>query len=203
MPFVALPKASLTENALVYNQKPNFGEWVAAGSLLQRADKAARWWLGDWFVWGEQEFGDQAYQAVEDSDPEQLRWAIYCAQRVALCNRRPKLLFGHHQAVAHLEPAEQDKWLGIAEDKRLSVRELKASIKAGKLMLQEDIDALQRSLPQIGDIAFVFASPVWQRFKHQDWAERDKATIEQRKAWLEMLREPAEMAATLARELEA
>ena len=110
LPFVALPKATITNNALIYNdQPPTFDEWMTHGAALQQCSGAALWWIGDWFVWGEQQFGESAYQAVGDYEPETVRCAVWVSSRVSRANRRASLSWTHHQQVAALDPADQDK----------------------------------------------------------------------------------------------
>jgi hypothetical protein len=53
------------------------------------------------------------------------------ARRVPRENRRPRLSFSHHEAVAHLDHESQRHWLDIAEEYRLTRDELRAQISAG------------------------------------------------------------------------
>jgi hypothetical protein len=202
LPFVALPKATITDNALVYNdQPPTFEEWQAHGTALQKCSGAALWWVGDWFVWGEQQFGEKAYQAVGDYEPETVRKAVWVASRVSLGARRPNLPFTFHQEVAPLDPAAQEHWLAVAESHAMTRQELRASIKAGRVMSQAEIDAQKTIAPALVDVELVFHGAPWQRFVKQQWVDRNKASAEEKRRWLEALREPARMAAELEKEL--
>jgi hypothetical protein len=202
LPFVALPKATLTDNALVYSdQPPTFEEWQAHGKALQQCSGAALWWVGDWFVYGENRFGEEAYQAVGDYEPETVRKAVWVSSRVPLRHRTPLLSWKHHDAVASQEPADQVKWLGLAVEHQLTTRELYASIKAGRVVSQSEIDAQKTIAPALVDVELVFHDPKWQRFVKQQWADRNNVPSEEKRRWLEALREPARMAAELEKEL--
>lgn len=203
LPFVTLPKASLTECALFYEQTPTYAEWEAHGLALRQCSGAALWWIGDWFVWGEQQFGEEAYQAVGYYEPETIRKAIWISSRIPLANRNSKLSHAHHQEVAACSPGEQGKWLDLAEKEGLTKNELRASIKAGKVVTQDEIDQQRELAPALVDVELVFQTPHWLRFVKQQWIDRDKLPVGEKRRWLEALREPARMAAELERELEA
>lgn len=202
--FVALPKATLTENALAYGEaKPTFDEWQEHGKALQQCSGAALWWVGDWFVYGEQQFGEMAYQAVGDYEPETVRGAVWTCSRVLQKNRKAELGFMHHKMVAAMPESEQVKWLGLAVEHQLTTRELSASIKAGRIVRQPEIDAQKLIGPALVDVELVFHNPQWQRFVKQQWPERDRIDMAEKLRWLAVLREPVEMYETLKREVEA
>jgi hypothetical protein len=82
-------------------------------------------------------------------------------------------------------------------------QELRASIKAGKIMRQSDIDAQKQIAGALVDVELVFFGAPWQRFVKQQWEARSAVSIEEKRRWLEALREPARMAAQLEQELAA
>ena len=51
-------------------------------------------------------------------EAQTLMHAASVAGKVEICRRRQNLSWSHHQEVASLLPAEQDKWLDMAESKR-------------------------------------------------------------------------------------
>ena len=202
-PSITLPNASLTPQALCYDAKPSFDEWQAHGEFLRSCNGASMWWIGDWFVWGEQEFGEEAYQAVDGYDSETIRKAIWVSNNVTLDRRNPKLSWTHHSCIASCDAASQTKWLDAAQEHDLTQRELQASIKAGKLITQADLDARKaESVGDLLDLQLIFADPRWLRFKKQQWNNRHNLAPEQRLAWLEVLKEAAEMYETLRQEEE-
>jgi hypothetical protein len=103
--------------------------------------------------------------------------------------------------VSALEPAEQVKWLGLAVVNKLTTRELSASIKAGQVVRQADIDAQKQIAGALVDVELVFFGAPWQRFVKQQWEARSAVSTEEKRRWLEALREPARMAAQLEQEL--
>jgi hypothetical protein len=197
-----LPKLAATDSSLIYTEIPTYAEWDAHGKSLDRCNAAILWWIGDWFIYGENRFGEEAYQAVGEYETETVRWAVWVASRVAQSNRRPELRHKHHQYVAALEPADQVKWLGLAVEHKLTTRELSASIKAGQVVRQADIDAQKQIAGALVDVELVFFGAPWQRFVKQQWEARNTVSIEEKRRWLEALREPARMAAELEKELE-
>ena len=199
--FVALPKASLTENGLTYDQTPTFAEWEAHGKALQQCSGATLWWVGDWFVYGEGRFGEEAYQAVGDYEPETVRLSVWVASRCLPANRRKELSHKHHALVAAMLPDEQAKWLDLSVKHKLTTRELSASIKVGQVVRQADIDAQKQIAGALVDVELVFFGAPWQRFVKQQWEARNTVGIDEKRRWLEALREPARMAAELEKEL--
>lgn len=200
--FVALAKLAATDSSLIYTEIPTYAEWDAHGKSLDRCNAAILWWIGDWFIYGENHFGEEAYQAVGDYEPETVRNAVWVASRVRQANRN-SLSYSHHQEVAALEEHDQIKWLAIAESERLTKRELRASIKAGQVVRQADIDAQKQIAGALVDVELVFFGAPWQRFVKQQWEARSAVSIEEKRRWLEALREPARMAAQLEQELAA
>lgn len=95
---------------------PEFMQWVAIGHWLGGISTAVKWWIGDWLSFGEGAWGERYAQAAEATglDIGTLQnWAYTCRQ-VLPSRRRAELSFTAHYAVAKLEPAEQEEWLGYA-----------------------------------------------------------------------------------------
>lgn len=104
-------------------------------------------WLGDWANYGETSWGDKYSELIEQTgyNHQTLRDAAWVCNAVTLSRRKDKLTFAHHKEVAHLEPAAQTKWLSTAERERLTTRELRASVKANKIV--RDSAATTTKLP--------------------------------------------------------
>jgi len=81
------------------------------------------------------------------------------------------------------------------------MRELRASIKVGRIVSQEEIDAQRAIAPALVDVELVFHDPKWLRFVKQQWNDRASIPVDEKRRWLEALREPARMAAELEKEL--
>lgn len=126
------------EVGLVITGNPSYEEWEECGKLIQRAGKAAMFWIGDWLWYGEKKYGDTYSQAIEDTglDYDTLKAAKWVCGRIELVRRRTNLSFSHHREVASLEPKEQEHWLGEASQKGWSQKELRSAIRRS-----EDVDA--------------------------------------------------------------
>lgn len=122
----------------------DYDAWERAGQLLGQIGRASSWWAGDWLTYGERHFGEQYAQGVSVlgySNNTIRNWQWVC-ERVPINRRVSALGFAHHQAVAALEPDEQDAMLADAWANGWSVAELKRQIKG-------DPDPVPE--PEIGD----------------------------------------------------
>jgi len=120
-----------------------FEEWQGIGRILGVGRRWFAFALGDWLNFGEAIFGEDAAQAVEGFPADRydiahritgleegtLRNYSSVCGRVALDRRRVELDFGHHEAVAALEPDEQAHWLQRAVDEAMPRDELRRSIR--------------------------------------------------------------------------
>jgi hypothetical protein len=124
-------RALSSETALVLPPDLSFERWVEYGKSLGRFGRAWQWWVGDWLVFGDRTYGDKHIAAIEAtgyrySTLNKLRWV---AERVELVRRRTDLSFAHHQEVARLAPAEQDRWLDLAARERWSASRLRRELR--------------------------------------------------------------------------
>lgn len=112
----------------------SYDDWAEAGQRLALFAKGLAFAVGDWLVYGEHEFGEQAAQAIDaqhwsESTVRAYRWL---AERVPPGSRVDGLDMAHHLAVAKLPPAEQRKWLRSALEgdggARWSVTRLKTEL---------------------------------------------------------------------------
>src|SRR5438128_647699 len=93
--------------------------WSEIGADLRRLDHAVAWWVGDWWAFGEHRYGARR----EITEEPGWHGPAYqtCANAAAVCRafevsrRRETLSFSHHETVAALAPAEQDRWLDEAD----------------------------------------------------------------------------------------
>jgi hypothetical protein len=119
-----------------------YERWEAIGRALWAMEWGRLWWLGDWLAYGECAYGERAAQAeaLDGYDYATLSGARWVCSRIEAARRRPELSFAHHQEVAALAPAEQERWLAAAAREGWSVRELRAVLRAAPTPL----DALRR-----------------------------------------------------------
>lgn len=111
-----------------------FEEWQGKGKELTTVIKIyndnVRWWLGDWIIYGENNFKEKYSQALE-SDMYAigtLRNCVYVCRNVPSPNRTSDLSFDHHYIVAKLAEDQQAFWLNEAKAKKWSVRELRRAV---------------------------------------------------------------------------
>lgn len=102
-----------------------------------RLKSASSFWIGDLILFGEARYGERYAQAINVTGLREGTLANYAsvARQVAPSRRREALSFAHHEAVAKLEPADQDAWLGRAEDEGWTRDDLREAIRsAGRLV---------------------------------------------------------------------
>lgn len=140
-------------NSLTFTGRVSYDEWMAKGKSLSSVvtvwQNHIRWWIGDWLVYGEQMFPDRYSQACEASlyDVGSLRNASWVCRNVPPENRREELSFEHHAQVASLKNSEeQRRWLQIAVDEKMNVRELRKSIRAGSVVKFSTAEERKKSL---------------------------------------------------------
>ena len=110
--------------------KPTFEQWEQCGKFIGRVEQAVQFWLGDWLNYGESVWGEKYSQALEDTSYTYgtLANAAYVARKIDFSSRNENLSFAHHYAIAKLTPEEQQKFLVMAEEYAMSVRELRREI---------------------------------------------------------------------------
>jgi hypothetical protein len=110
--------------------------WCEIGADLRRFDRAVAWWVGDWWAFGEYRYGARR-EITEDPDWQgpayQTRaYAAAVCRAFEVSRRRETLSFSHHETVAALAPAAQDRWLDEADREGWSRRELRAAVHSAK-----------------------------------------------------------------------
>ena len=130
---IAVP-GSLSPVGLDLRPGLSLAEWTAVGTALGRVDRAYRWWVGDWLNYGGGEYAERHAEALATTGLKQssLKACKWVAEQIESVRRRTNLYWDHHLEVAALTPDEQDLWLGRAEAKGWTVKELRAWIKGSK-----------------------------------------------------------------------
>lgn len=110
----------------------SFEEWADYGERLFAMERGVMWAIGDWWRFGEHQYGERASAALDSRYSFQTFMnAGYVAGAVETSRRREVLSFSHHAEVAALPAEEQDYWLDQAESGEWSRNELRARIKRG------------------------------------------------------------------------
>lgn len=108
----------LTVNGLRIQGQPTFAAGAAVGELLRMVQRADGFAIGDWALYMEQRFGEQASQLIDAEAGWNLKTVnVYkwLAERVMGPRRRmDRLGIKHHLIVAPLAPAKQKLWLDRA-----------------------------------------------------------------------------------------
>jgi hypothetical protein len=94
-------------------------------------EKALRWWWGDWYAFGERKYGEVSSQGEDLSglSVKSLWNCTWVSNKVETSRRREDLPWAHHEAVAGLEPSEQDRLLDKAEQERLKYHQLRQLVR--------------------------------------------------------------------------
>jgi len=109
---------------------------LAALPRVRRLGAAVRWVQGDLvlaLIDGDTSRLWEARQIIDGldlDDQPSLQKSIAVAMLVPRERRRAALSWSHHAAVAGLEPEQQVRWLGEAEERGLTVRQLEEAIAA-------------------------------------------------------------------------
>ena len=111
-----------------------FEAWQQAGLRVAGIANSSAWYLGDWLVYGQERYRDRYRKAVDFAglDHQTLRNYAWVARKVEYSRRRKSLSFQHHAEVAPLPPAEQSRWLGLAEQNNWSRNELRQAVRGSR-----------------------------------------------------------------------
>lgn len=112
------------------------GDWKRYGSALGKMERGVSWWIGDWWVFGENKYGDRkAATEAKDWPGPSLSTCTHCASASRAfdetCRRRHDLTFSHHVEVSSLPAQRADELLDWCEERKNkphSVRELRAEV---------------------------------------------------------------------------
>jgi hypothetical protein len=124
--------AHTTASSMQLRGRLSYEAWVGVGHQIARVSNASAWWLGDWILYGEQEYG-MRYKAALDAtqlDYQTLRNYAWVARRFEPSRRRQSVSPQHHAEVARLPEPDQDLWLARAARLRWSRNELRRQLRA-------------------------------------------------------------------------
>ncbi|HEY0392510.1 MAG TPA: hypothetical protein VGC63_12435 [Solirubrobacterales bacterium] len=115
-------------------------EWAAAGRRIGAVGRCIQWLLGDWIAYGNTKFGERYTRAskITGYDPQTLMNMVYVASRFSISRRRENLSWSHHEALASMDPSEQNRWLDEASEHRWSVLDLRMMLRAARKERKEE-----------------------------------------------------------------
>jgi hypothetical protein len=155
--LIPLPRGfpgTITETSLELPPDLSITRWASVLQTLGGLTRATPWLLGDALCYGER-YGEAHSQYLEHTGlrPQTLLNLAWVSRRVERARRRESLSWSHHEAVAGLDPVEQDAWLAQAEaaDKAgfpWSVATMRRALRATRV---HALDNGQVSLQVLGD----------------------------------------------------
>jgi hypothetical protein len=124
-----------TRTALLIAPGIAYSSWKHVGAQLALISDSSSWWLGDWIVYGQGQYGSRYRDALETThlDYQTLRNYAWVARKFDPVRRRQALSFQHHLEVAGLAALDQDTWLDRAEINRWSKSQLRHHLKVGRI----------------------------------------------------------------------
>ena len=126
----------LSSDGMDVNGRPSITHYVRAGDFIVWAEHGSPFWMADWLNYGDSrpEWKKLIEQQVNygHHTPSTIERYKRVAHNVPRRRRRPKLSFGHHQAVEALAPEDQTLVLDKAEQNGLTVNETRAEARASR-----------------------------------------------------------------------
>lgn len=134
-PIVLHEHYSLHSTGITITGRPSFEAHEGVGEFIKRAHRCSGFWLADWLRYGESrsDWAAKLSQVVDATGlAEKTLKNVRAVGAIDNKIRRAGVEFGQHATVAALEPDDQDRFLQLAEEENLTVRELRATIRASQ-----------------------------------------------------------------------
>lgn len=148
-----------------------FDEWEGVGGTLQAMERSVMWWIGDWLLYGEKQWGEMYAQAIDATDYsyQSLRIAKYVSSQFDMLRRRNNLSWSHHREAASLSRQEADLALDGAEENGWSKAQLRAEVSRFKNAALISADTPNQNTCAISDLDIlkgkdfgtIYADPPW------------------------------------------
>ena len=149
------------ETGLQIPDGTTFEQWLSIGNGLAIVEKRAMWCMGDWWVYGNNKYGERAAQAIA-SDASFQTWmdAGWVAKKFETSRRHEVVPWSFHREVASLPESEADELLDKVEesyisDKKITQKELRQLVKEKK---HGEIKAIA---PPEGKYRTIVIDPPW------------------------------------------
>lgn len=157
------PKYTISPTGIEFHSNLTYEEWNELGEKLAPIGKSIGFMLGDWINHGSKAHGKKYREALDRTGIPYQTLANFAsvARRVPPSVREVALGYEHHAGVAKLERNEQKHWLGLAKEHSLGVRRLRKSIKAGRLLSEEELDEEPADRAMETHLAFVNGLMRW------------------------------------------
>lgn len=124
-------KPSVTPISWAPSEELDVAAWLRVGHRLGVITRCSQWWLGDWLRYGSSRWGEKYKEAarITGYDVHTLRNIAYVAGQIEASRRRDNLTWSHHAEICALAPEQQDKWLDVASEQRMSVADLRMELR--------------------------------------------------------------------------
>lgn len=135
MDLITAKKVKFNPTSLTFDPTTSVDEWLEIGKQLKAVESGIQWWLADWLNFGELAYGEISSQVLNSTDYNSVGSLYnlkYVASKIEPSRRHEELSFTAHAEVASLEPEQQDKLLLEAEEKGMTVKEIRSAVKATK-----------------------------------------------------------------------
>jgi len=122
----------VTETSLVLPENLSRAKWERIGKELRRVEGATQWWIGDWWNYPAQ-YGERKAIVEANEDLPAFQSCVNAgnvAAKIETNRRRLLVPWSVHAEVAALEPDQQDTLLAEAEREKVTVREVRAKVRA-------------------------------------------------------------------------
>lgn len=110
-----------------------FDGWAHLGETFLTMERAIKWWIGDWWIFGQERFPDEIPQFI-DAALERFTYAtIQDAERVCRAippeERVTGVSFTHHRRVITLPPRSRTELLTKAANEQMSADDLRKEVR--------------------------------------------------------------------------
>lgn len=166
----ALTLVEYGETGLDLPEDLAYDDWVSVGAALRHMERNVKWWLGDWWRYGERRYGELAGAAAATGlDGETVRGAAWVATKFSEpVRRRTDLSFEHHKEVAGLPAEKADRLLEEAAERGMTREHLRQKVRQVKL--DERLGIIRDAAPDLASLGrypVVLADPPWE-YEHGD-----------------------------------
>jgi hypothetical protein len=159
------PRFQVTVTGLQVTGQPSWEQWVEYGRDLVADYNRLKWQISDWLAYGDDAFGDDIYQIVDEIwQPQTIANYTSTARRIPPSERRPDVVFSIHSEVASLDAVNRKHALDMVASKqwnRDDVREYKRNLKGLPLAVEQTITLRYTDIVYQADkIIVVFDKPI-------------------------------------------
>jgi N6-adenosine-specific RNA methylase IME4 len=137
-------------------------QWLACGVALCRIETGVQWWIGDWWIVGENRQWGLGQEIAEKFgwNYGTLRNYGSVARAFNLSHRFDKLTFTHHyRAMAEPDPRKRMAWLRRAEKEEWSANQLKAAI--ARQAAIDKTTKIEFDAKRLGKFVVLYGDPPW------------------------------------------